>query len=132
MFAQDEKVYVHHEHKDWYLALVEHTYTSTNGTLCVHLYDGTNVPASDVMTYNDYWRRHRDMLALAGRITDEQLITFIDVQKNTISGCWEVRENGHRVSSTVDKLGAIMDAETIRDGLKAKGVEVIVQFDLRG
>ena len=64
MFAQDEKVYVQHaRHNDRYLALVEHTYTSTDGTLCVHLYDGTSVPASDVMTYNDYWRRQRDMLA---------------------------------------------------------------------
>ena len=58
--------------------------------------------------------------------------TFIHVQKNTISGCWEVRENGRRVSNTVHKLGAIMDAEAIRDDLKAKGVEVIIQFDLRG
>jgi hypothetical protein len=73
MFAQDEKVYVQHaRHKDWYLALVEHTYTSTNGTLCVHLYDGTNVPASDVMTYNDYWRRQRDMLTQAGLLEDAQ------------------------------------------------------------
>ena len=72
MFAVDEKVYVHHaKHKDWYLALVEHTYTS-NGTLCVHLYDGTNVLASDVMTYNDYWRRQRDMLAQAGLLEDAQ------------------------------------------------------------
>jgi hypothetical protein len=58
--------------------------------------------------------------------------TFIHVQKNTISGCWEVRENGRRVSNTVHKAEAIMDAEAIRDDLKAKGVEVIIQFDLRG
>jgi len=64
MFAQDERVYVNNQ-----LSLVEHTYTSTNGTLCVHLYDGTNVPASDVMTYNDYWRRQRDMLAQLEEVT---------------------------------------------------------------
>ena len=58
--------------------------------------------------------------------------TFIHVQKNTISGCWEVRENGHRVSNTARKIEAIIDAEEIRDDLVAKGVEVIIQFDLRG
>jgi hypothetical protein len=64
MFAQDEEVYVHHaRHGDWYASKVDHTYTSTNGTVCVHLYDGANVPASDVMTYDAYWKRQRDMLA---------------------------------------------------------------------
>ena len=61
MFAEDERVYVNGE-----ASIVDYTYTSTNGTLCVHLYNGTNVPASDVMTYNDYWKRQRDMLAQAG------------------------------------------------------------------
>jgi hypothetical protein len=56
--------------------------------------------------------------------------TFIHVQKNTISGCWEVRENGHRVLNTPLLVEAIMDAEAIRDDLIAKGVEVITQFDL--
>ena len=65
MFAQDEKVYVNGQ-----LSLVSYTYTSTNGTRCVHLYDGRNVPASDVMTYNDYWRRQRDMLAQAGLLEE--------------------------------------------------------------
>jgi len=67
MFAEDERVYVNGE-----LSLVDHTYTSTNGTLCVHLYNGTNVPASDVLSYNDYWRRQRDMLAQAGLLEDSQ------------------------------------------------------------
>ena len=58
--------------------------------------------------------------------------TFIHVQKNTISGCWEVRENGHRVSNTAHKAGAIADAEEICEDLQHKGVEVIIQFDLRG
>ena len=62
MFAQDEKVYVF-DGSYYYLALVDHTYTSTYGTLTVHLYNGRNVPASDVMTYDDYWKRQRDMLA---------------------------------------------------------------------
>ena len=57
--------------------------------------------------------------------------TFIHVQKNTISECWEVRENGHRVFNTPHKLGAIMEAEAICDDLEAQGVEVIMQFDLR-
>ena len=72
MFAQDERVYVKHaRHNDRYLALVEHTYT-TNGTLCVHLYDGTNVLASDVMTYDAYWRRQRDMLAQSVEATEDR------------------------------------------------------------
>ena len=58
--------------------------------------------------------------------------TYILVQKNTISGLWEVRENGRRVSNTEHKLTAIIDAEEIRDDLQAKGIEVIIQFDLRG
>jgi hypothetical protein len=58
--------------------------------------------------------------------------TFIHVQKNTISGCWEVRENGHRVSNTARKIEAIADAEAIWEDLQHKGVEVIIQFDLRG
>ena len=58
--------------------------------------------------------------------------TYILVQKNTISGMWEVRENGHRVSNTEHKTMAILDAEAIRDDLQAEGKEVIIQFDLRG
>ena len=62
MFATDEKVYINGQ-----LSIVDHTYTSTNGTLCVHLYNGTNVPASSVMTYDAYWKRQRDMMALASQ-----------------------------------------------------------------
>lgn len=69
MFAPDEKVYVF-DGSYYYLALVDHTYTSTYGTLTVHLYNGRNVPASDVMTYNDYWRRQRDMLAEKGLLEE--------------------------------------------------------------
>ena len=58
--------------------------------------------------------------------------TYILVQKNTISGMWEVRENGRRVSNTENKTMAILDAEAIRDDLQAEGKEVIIQFDLRG
>ena len=58
--------------------------------------------------------------------------TYILVQKNTISGMWEVRENGRRVCNTERKLTAIIDAEEIRDDLQAKGTEVIIEFDLRG
>ena len=58
--------------------------------------------------------------------------TYILVQKNTISGLWEVRENGHRVVNTEHKMTAIIDAEEIRSDLMSKGVEVEVNFDLRG
>ena len=61
MFATDEKVYINGQ-----LSIVDHTYTSTNGTLCVHLYNGSNVPASSVMTYDAYWKRQRDMMAQTG------------------------------------------------------------------
>ena len=61
MFATDEKVYINGQ-----LSIVDHTYTSTNGTLCVHLYNGTNVPASSVMTYDAYWKRQREMMAQTG------------------------------------------------------------------
>ena len=62
MFATDEKVYINGQ-----LSIVDHTYTSTNGTLCVHLYNGTNVPASSVMTYDAYWKRQREMMVLASQ-----------------------------------------------------------------
>ena len=58
--------------------------------------------------------------------------TYILVQKNTISGLWEVRENGRRVVNTEHKMTAIIDAEEIRSDLMSKGVEVEVNFDLRG
>ena len=58
--------------------------------------------------------------------------TYILVQKNTISGLWEVRENGHRVSNTEHKMEAIADAEEICEDLQHKGIEVIIQFELRG
>ena len=67
MFKTDEEVYVHHaRYGDWYASKVGHVYTSTNGTLCVHLYNGSNVPASSVMTYDAYWKRQRDMMAQRG------------------------------------------------------------------
>ena len=58
--------------------------------------------------------------------------TYILVQKNTISGLWEVRENGRRVCNTERKLTAITHAEEIWEDLQHKGKEVIIQFDLRG
>ena len=57
---------------------------------------------------------------------------YLLVQKNTISGLWEVRENGHRVVNTEHKMAAIIDAEEIRSDLVSKGVEVTINFDLRG
>ena len=56
----------------------------------------------------------------------------VHVEKNTISGLWEVRENSVRVVNTKYKAIAIKDAETIRKDLESKGIEVIAHFDLRG
>ena len=56
----------------------------------------------------------------------------VHVEKNTISGLWEVRHNARRVVNTKHKLHAIQDAETIRKDLESKGIEVIAHFDLRG
>ncbi len=58
--------------------------------------------------------------------------TCLLVQKNTISGRWEVRENGRKVVDTKHKYLAILNAETIRDSLEEDGVEVIATFDLTG
>lgn len=56
----------------------------------------------------------------------------VHVEKNTISGNWEVRENAVKVVETKYQLIAIQDAETIRKDLESQGVEVIAHFDLRG
>jgi len=56
----------------------------------------------------------------------------VHVEKNTISGLWEVRENAVRVVNTKHKFRAIQDAEIIRKDLESKGIEVIAHFDLRG
>ena len=56
----------------------------------------------------------------------------VHVEKNTISGNWEVRENAVKVVETKYQVVAIQDAETIRKDLESKGVEVIAHFDLRG
>jgi len=56
----------------------------------------------------------------------------VQVEKNTISGLWEVRHNARRVVNTKHKAHAIADAHTIAKYLEAKGSEVIIHFDLRG
>lgn len=56
----------------------------------------------------------------------------VHVEKNTISGLWEVRENAVRVVNTKHQFLAIQDAEIIRKDLESKGIEVIAHFDLRG
>ena len=56
----------------------------------------------------------------------------VHVEKNTISGLWEVRHNARRVVNTKHKAHAIADANTITEYLEAKGVEVLTHFDLRG
>ena len=56
----------------------------------------------------------------------------VHVEKNTISGLWEVRENAVRVVNTKYQAIALQDAEAIIKDLESKGVEVIAHFDLRG
>lgn len=56
----------------------------------------------------------------------------VHVEKNTISGLWEVRHNARRVVNTKHKSHAIKDAHTIANYLQHAGVEVILHFDLRG
>jgi len=56
----------------------------------------------------------------------------VHVEKNTISGNWEVRENAVRVVNTKYQAIALQDAEAIIKDLESKGVEVIAHFDLRG
>lgn len=57
---------------------------------------------------------------------------MIQVQKNTISGLWEVRKNARRVVNTKCRMHAINDAETIRADLESQGLEVLTSFDLTG
>ena len=57
---------------------------------------------------------------------------MIQVQQNTISGRWEVRENGRKVVDTNHKSLAIENAFTICNSLARDGIEVLTSFDLRG
>ena len=57
---------------------------------------------------------------------------MVQVQKNTISGRWEVRENGRKVVDTKYKALAVEDATTICKSLERDGIEVLTSFDLRG
>jgi|DEB0MinimDraft_3_1074331.scaffolds.fasta_scaffold06699_7 hypothetical protein len=56
----------------------------------------------------------------------------VHVEKNTISGLWEVRENAVRVVNTKYLVTALQNASEICADLEAKGLEVITHFDLRG
>ena len=60
------------------------------------------------------------------------MYVILQVQKNTISGRWEVLENGRKVADTKHKAIAVEDATTICKSLERDGIEVLTSFDLRG
>lgn len=63
-FKTDETIYFL-DGRDWVQGKVDHCYRSTNGTLCVHLYNGRNVYAIDCMSTAEYWNRRAVQLQAA-------------------------------------------------------------------
>lgn len=45
----------------WCQGKVDHCYRSTNGTMCIHLYNGRNVYAIDTMSVKEYWEYRRNV-----------------------------------------------------------------------
>lgn len=56
---QTDDVIYYLDGRDWLQAKVDHCYKSTNGTLCVHLYNGKNVYMIDTMSSKEYWEYRR-------------------------------------------------------------------------